>query len=74
MTSVTEYEGTDFHVFEKKPVQTGILETTETWYNPIASVRQSDLEFHIPGDSEIYVDLRIGLFCAANLLRLTEAI
>jgi hypothetical protein len=49
MARVTEYVGTEFDVFEKKPVQTGILETTETWYNPIASVGQSDLEFLIPG-------------------------
>jgi hypothetical protein len=30
MATVTEYVGTEFDVFEKKPVQTGILETTET--------------------------------------------
>jgi hypothetical protein len=48
MGTLTDYVGTEFDVFEKKPVQTGILETTETWYNPIASVGQSDLEFLIP--------------------------
>jgi hypothetical protein len=31
MDTVTEYLGTKFDVFEKKPVQTGIQETTETW-------------------------------------------
>jgi hypothetical protein len=49
MATVTVYVGTEFDVFEKKPVQTGILETAETWYNPIASVGQSVLEFLIPG-------------------------
>jgi hypothetical protein len=49
MAKVTEYVGTEFDVFEKKPIPAGILETTETWYNPIASVGQSDLEFLIPG-------------------------
>jgi hypothetical protein len=65
MATATEYVGTEFEVFEKKPVQTGILETTETWYNPIASVEQSDLAFLIPGDTETYVDLRIRL-CAGQ--------
>jgi hypothetical protein len=71
MATVTEFVGTEYDAFEKKPVQTGIQDTTETWYNPIASDWQSDLEFLIPGDSETYVDLRIRIFCAGNLPRLT---
>jgi hypothetical protein len=47
MATVTEYVRTEFDMVEKNPVKTGILETTETWYNPIASVGQSDLEFLI---------------------------
>jgi hypothetical protein len=52
MATVTEYVGTEFDVFEKKHVQSGILETTETWYIPIATVGQGHLEFLIQGDSE----------------------
>jgi hypothetical protein len=67
MATVTEYVGTDFDLFEKKPVQMGILETIETWYNPTVSMGRSDLEFLIPGDSETYVDLYIRLFVRGKL-------
>jgi hypothetical protein len=58
--------GTEFDVFEKKPVQTGVPEKIETWYNPISSINQNDLEFLKTGDPETYIDMRIKILCAAN--------
>jgi hypothetical protein len=69
MVAITEYVDTEFEVFKNKPVQTGVLETVETWYNPIASVEQSDLKFPIHWDSETYVYLRIRIFVRGKLTR-----
>jgi hypothetical protein len=69
MAKVTEYVGSEFDVFREKPVQTGTLDTIPTWYHPIASVSQSDLEFLIPGDSETYVDTLIRLYVRGRLTK-----
>jgi len=51
----------EFGIFAPKPIQTSILETTETAYKPKASVNQSDLEFLITADNDTYIDLNIKL-------------
>ena len=38
-------------------------------YKPIASVEQSDLEFLIPADNDIYVDLNIKLYIRCKLTK-----
>jgi hypothetical protein len=69
MHKVTEYVGTEFDIFEEKPVHTGVVDTIPTWYHPIASVSQSDLEFLIPVDSETYVDTLIRLYVREKITK-----
>jgi hypothetical protein len=52
--------------FTPKPIQSGVEETIDTIYKPIASVDQSDLQFVIPGDVDSYLDLDIKLYVKAN--------
>jgi hypothetical protein len=61
MSAETVSVSTKFDVLAPNPVQTSILETTETAYKPIASVDQSDLKFLIPADHDTYIDLNIHL-------------
>ena len=50
---------TEFDIFATKSVQTSTLETTETTYNPIASLDQSDLKFLLSATHDTYIDLNI---------------
>jgi hypothetical protein len=56
---VADYLSTDFDISICKPVQTSVQETTETTYKLVASIDQSDLEFLIPADT--YIDLDINV-------------
>ena len=57
----------ELDIFAHKPVQTSILETIEIIFRPIASVDQSDLEFLIPVENDMYIDLHIRLFVKGKL-------
>jgi len=61
MSGDVEFLSTEFDIFEHKLLQTAILETNPVHYKPIATVDQNDLEFLIPADNEIYIDLDIKL-------------
>jgi hypothetical protein len=50
-----------FDIFAQNPVQASVKETVETIYRPIATVDQGDLEFIIPADNDMYIDLNIRL-------------
>ena len=53
--------------FAQKPVQTSVQETIETIFRPIVSVDQSDLEFLIPAENDIYIDLNMRLLVRGKL-------
>ena len=53
--------------FAQKPVQTSVQETIETIFRSIAYVDQSDLEFLIPAEHDMYIDLNIRLFVTGKL-------
>ena len=50
MTTAVSFVGTEFDIFAPKPIQSAVLETTDTVYKPLASLNQDDLEFLIPAD------------------------
>jgi len=52
----------EFDIFASKPVQWSVIETTEVKYKPTASVDQSNLEFLIPAEKYVYIDLDIKLY------------
>jgi len=52
MAEVTSFVGTEFDIFNRKAIQSAVLETTETIYKPIPSVDQTDIEFLIHGNSD----------------------
>ena len=60
----------EFDIFAAKPFQTAILRTRETLYKTIAPVKQSYLEFVIPGDNETYKDLNVQLYILCKLTKL----
>lgn len=62
MSEVPSFVGTDFDIFARKPIQSAVEETIYTIYKPNASVKQSDLEFLIPSDSDTNVNLDIKLY------------
>ena len=45
------------------------METTQTIYNPIASVDQTDIEFLIPANSDTYIDPNLKLFIRGKLVK-----
>jgi len=59
----------EFDLFGRKPKQDSCLETTETIYEPIVSVDQTDIEFLIPGDSDTCIDLNLKLFIRGKLIK-----
>ena len=67
MIAVPSFVGTEFDIFAPKPIQSGVEETIDTIYKPIASIDQSDLEFLIPADSDSYIDLDIKLYVKGKL-------
>lgn len=60
----------EFDIFAAKQFQTAIPRTRETLYKTIAPVKQSDLEFVIPGDIETYKDLNVHLYIRCKLTKL----
>ena len=60
--------GSDFDIFEQKPIQTSVLKTIETIFRPIAPVEQSDLEFLIEAEHDTYIDLNIRLYVRGKLI------
>jgi len=69
MVEVPAFVGTELDIFYRKPVQSAVLETTETIYKPIASVDQSDIEFSVPRHSDTYIDLDLKLFIKGKLTK-----
>jgi len=67
MIAVPSFVGTQFDIFAPKPIQSGVKETIDTIYKPIASIDHSDLEFLIPADSDSYIDLDIKLHVKGKL-------
>jgi hypothetical protein len=59
---------TDFDIFATRPVHISTIDTTETTYNPIALMDQSDLEFSLPAD-DTYIDLNIHLYIRCKLTK-----
>jgi hypothetical protein len=51
MSEAPLFVGTEFDIFAPNPIQSGVEQTIDTIYKPVASVDQSDLEF-IPGDPD----------------------
>jgi hypothetical protein len=62
MSEAPSFVGTEFDIFAPKPIQSGVEQTIDTIYKPVASVDQSDMEFVIRGNSDTYLDLDIKLF------------
>jgi hypothetical protein len=52
----------EFDIFAPQLVQVSVVEKTKLTYKPIASVDQNDLEFLIPADSDMYIDLDIKVY------------
>jgi len=69
MAEVPFFVYTDFDIFNRKAVQSAVLETTETIYKPITSVDQTDIEFSIPGDVDTYIDLDLKLYIKGKLTK-----
>ena len=69
MTTAVSYVGTEFDIFAPKPIQSAVLDTTDTVYKPLASLNQDDLEFLIPADPETYIDLGIKVFVKGQFLK-----
>jgi hypothetical protein len=44
-----------------------VQETIETIFSPISAVGQSDLDFLIPGENDMYIDLNIRLYVRGKL-------
>jgi len=68
MSGEVEIVSSEFDIFAPKPVQSAILGTDVVNYKPIATVDQNDLEFLIPGDSEIYIDQDIKLCVRGKII------
>jgi hypothetical protein len=69
MSEAPSFVGTKFDIFAPKPVQSGVEQTIDTIYKPVASVDQSDLQFVIPGDPDTYLDLEIKLYVKGKLVK-----
>jgi hypothetical protein len=67
MSSAVSFIASEFDIFAPKPIQSAVLETTDTICKPLASLNQDDLEFVIPDDSGTYIDLDIKLFVKGRL-------
>ena len=58
----------EFYIFIHRPILTAVLGTVETAYKTLALVKQKDLEFLIPGDSDIYIDLDIKHYVRGKMI------
>jgi len=59
----------DFNIFSRKPRQSATYEITETIYEPIASIDQTDFEFLTPGGSDMYIDLDLKIYIKGKLVK-----
>jgi hypothetical protein len=57
-----------FDIFMHRPIQTAVLGTVEKVYKPMAPAEQNDMEFFIPGDSYIYIDLDMKLYFRGKMV------
>jgi hypothetical protein len=57
----------EFDIFAPKLVQAGVQEIVEVTYKPIAAIDQSDLEFIVPAETDLYVDPNIHIFVSGQL-------
>jgi hypothetical protein len=69
MSEAPSFVGTEFDIFAPTPVQSGVEQTIDTIYKPVASVDQSNLQFVIPGDPDTYLDLNIKLYVKDKLVK-----
>lgn len=68
---MTECMKSELDIFEKREIQTNILDNHEVSYKPLASVDNQQLEFIIPGHSEFYRDLAsVKLRIRAKLVKI----
>ena len=61
-------DSSELDIFKHRPIQTAVLGTVETVYNPLAPVEKNDLEFLIPGDTDTYIDLDTKLYIRGKLV------
>ena len=69
MAEVPSYMSTEFDIFAPNPRQIAVEGTIETIYKPIAFIDQTDIEFLIRGDSEIYIDLDLKFYIKGKLMK-----
>jgi len=69
MAAAVSFVGTEFDIIAPKPIQSAVLETTDTIYKPLASLNSDDLEFLIPAGPETYVDLDIKFLVKDQLIK-----
>jgi hypothetical protein len=69
MSAESASASTEIDIFATCPVQTSILDTTETSYNPIYSIDQTNLEFLTPSDYDTFIDHNIQLFVRGKLTK-----
>jgi hypothetical protein len=60
---------TEFDIFAMRPIQISTLDPNETFYKPIASIDQTDIEFLIPSDYDTSIDLNIHLYFLGKLIK-----
>jgi poly(A) polymerase Pap1 len=70
MADVSEFLGTEFDIFARKPKQASTDDTTQTVYKTISQIDQTDLEYLIPADNETYVDPNIKLYVSGRFVHL----
>ena len=66
-------DSNEFDIFAHRPIQTSVIDTIETAYQPIATVDQNDLEFFIPADNDTYINLISNCMSEVNLHRARES-
>jgi hypothetical protein len=67
------FVSSEFYIFASKPVPEPVRETVDVVYKTIASVDQSDLEFLIHADTEIYIDPDVKLYIRGKLTKVDGA-
>jgi len=69
MSANTVSVSSEFDIFASKSIHSAVADTTEVKYKPIPSVDQSDLEFLISSDDDMYIDLDIKLYIRGKLTK-----
>jgi hypothetical protein len=68
MAAIRLCVSSEFDIFADRPVQTSTFGTPKIAFKPITSVDQSDLEFVIPPDNDMYIDLNWQLYFKGQLV------